>query len=339
MLAFLAVYVAGYFNLHTKQALLLGEGRDHLDGALRLPDLPPSPTLVRRGRRFTGGVVRWFVIGLTANAVYGIVQLVLQAGAGINLDKLVVGAADRRPGQVQRHQRLRPGRRQPEHLPHQRAHRRPQPPRRDAVRAAADAAAALPGRPPRPPASGPAAAVPAVVQVLTLSRSAALGDIVGLLVLSPVILPRLPRRAHVLLGAGRAGGGAGRALYTGSGFVRDRDRQPHQHRRPRHRHPLPVLPLVPPALDPHPLLGMGYNTFAVFYQFLTGKTDFGPHSFWVATLVETGMLGLALYLCLLRLGVRLRAAHPRHRGRRGAAAGVRPGWRRWSAPPPPTSST
>src|SRR5207248_9054315 len=55
--------------------------------------------------------------------------------------------------------------------------------------------------------------------------------------------------------------------------------------------------LVQPALDPHPLFGMGYNTFAVFYQFLTGKTDFGPHSFWVATLVETGVVGLTVYLC------------------------------------------
>jgi O-antigen ligase len=54
--------------------------------------------------------------------------------------------------------------------------------------------------------------------------------------------------------------------------------------------------LVGPALDPNPLFGMGYNTFAVFYQFLTGKTDFGPHSFWVATLVETGVVGLTLYL-------------------------------------------
>jgi O-antigen ligase len=53
---------------------------------------------------------------------------------------------------------------------------------------------------------------------------------------------------------------------------------------------------VQPALEPHPLFGMGYNTFAVFYQFLTGKSDFGPHSFWVATLVETGVVGLALYL-------------------------------------------
>jgi O-antigen ligase len=41
---------------------------------------------------------------------------------------------------------------------------------------------------------------------------------------------------------------------------------------------------------------MGFNTFAVFYQFITGRTDFGPHSAWVAILVETGIVGLAVYL-------------------------------------------
>ena len=54
--------------------------------------------------------------------------------------------------------------------------------------------------------------------------------------------------------------------------------------------------LVPPALDPNPLFGMGFNTFAVFYEFLTGRTDYGPHSAWVAILVETGVVGFALYL-------------------------------------------
>jgi len=53
---------------------------------------------------------------------------------------------------------------------------------------------------------------------------------------------------------------------------------------------------VPPALDPHPLFGMGFNTFAVFYQFVTGRTDFGPHSAWIAILVETGLVGMAVYL-------------------------------------------
>jgi hypothetical protein len=54
--------------------------------------------------------------------------------------------------------------------------------------------------------------------------------------------------------------------------------------------------LVPPALDPHPLFGMGFNTFAVFYQSVTGDPNFSPHSFWIATLVETGMVGLTVYL-------------------------------------------
>ncbi|HEU0195058.1 MAG TPA: O-antigen ligase family protein, partial [Gaiellales bacterium] len=54
--------------------------------------------------------------------------------------------------------------------------------------------------------------------------------------------------------------------------------------------------LVPPALDPHPLFGMGFNTFAVFYQFVTGESNYGPHSAWVAILVETGIVGLAVYL-------------------------------------------
>jgi O-antigen ligase len=41
---------------------------------------------------------------------------------------------------------------------------------------------------------------------------------------------------------------------------------------------------------------MGFNTFAVFYQSITGQANFSPHSFWIATLVETGMVGLTVYL-------------------------------------------
>ena len=33
--------------------------------------------------------------------------------------------------------------------------------------------------------------------------------------------------------------------------------------------------LVPPALDPNPLFGMGFNTFAVFYEFVTGQSTSG----------------------------------------------------------------
>ena len=41
----------------------------------------------------------------------------------------------------------------------------------------------------------------------------------------------------------------------------------------------------------HPLLGLGLNNFAVYYEFVTGRPDFGPHSFYVATMVETGLVG------------------------------------------------
>jgi O-antigen ligase len=79
--------------------------------------------------------------------------------------------------------------------------------------------------------------------------------------------------------------------------------------------------LVPPALNPNPLFGMGFNTFAVFYEFLTGRTDYGPHSSWIATLVETGVVGFTLYLVyfawLLGNALRLRLAADPDIGRFG----------------------
>ena len=42
---------------------------------------------------------------------------------------------------------------------------------------------------------------------------------------------------------------------------------------------------------PHPLFGLGFNNFSVYYELVTGKTNWGPHSFYVALLVETGLVG------------------------------------------------
>jgi O-antigen ligase len=137
-----------------------------------------------------------------------------------------------------------------------------------------------------------------VVQVLTLSRSAALGDVAGLCVLAPTIIKRLPS-VRTLAIAVAVPLVAFAALYSASSFVRTvvASRTNVQgHGVQTH---FEFYSLVEPALMPHPLFGRGYNTFAVFYQFLTGKVDFGPHSFWVATLVETGVVGLALYLVFL----------------------------------------
>jgi O-antigen ligase len=57
------------------------------------------------------------------------------------------------------------------------------------------------------------------------------------------------------------------------------------------------------------LLGLGLNNFSVYYQFVTGKTNWGPHSFYVSLIVETGIVGFLLFMVFLRyLFVRLHAA-------------------------------
>jgi O-antigen ligase len=59
----------------------------------------------------------------------------------------------------------------------------------------------------------------------------------------------------------------------------------------------------------HPLLGLGLNNFAVYYEFVTGKANYGAHSYWVAVIVESGLLGLLLWIVFLRyVFVRLLAA-------------------------------
>ena len=49
----------------------------------------------------------------------------------------------------------------------------------------------------------------------------------------------------------------------------------------------------------HPLFGLGFNNFSVYYQFVTGKTNWGPHSFYVALVVETGVIGTVLFAVFL----------------------------------------
>ena len=70
-----------------------------------------------------------------------------------------------------------------------------------------------------------------------------------------------------------------------------------------------VYDFIPQVVHSHPLLGLGLNTFSVYYEFVTGKSNWGPHSFWVALIVESGLIGLLLFVVFLRyVYVRLRAA-------------------------------
>jgi O-antigen ligase len=84
---------------------------------------------------------------------------------------------------------------------------------------------------------------------------------------------------------------------------------------------LAVYDFVPQIIHSHPLFGLGLNTFSVYYEFVTGKSNWGPHSFYVALIVETGLVGAAVFLLFLRyLFSRLRAA--RALGRQLALEGL-----------------
>jgi hypothetical protein len=62
---------------------------------------------------------------------------------------------------------------------------------------------------------------------------------------------------------------------------------------------LSVYSFIPQVLHIDPLFGLGLNTFSVYYQFVTGKSNWGPHSYYVALIVETGIVGTALFAAFL----------------------------------------
>ncbi|MEI8105464.1 MAG: O-antigen ligase family protein [Actinomycetes bacterium] len=68
-----------------------------------------------------------------------------------------------------------------------------------------------------------------------------------------------------------------------------------------------VYSFVPQILHSHPLFGLGLNNFSVYYQLVTGKSNWGPHSFYVSLLVETGLVGATVFgAFLIWVFVRLR---------------------------------
>jgi len=71
-----------------------------------------------------------------------------------------------------------------------------------------------------------------------------------------------------------------------------------------------VYELIRPALDGHALFGLGLNTFSVYYEAVTGLTNWGPHSFYAALVIETGIVGTVVFAAFIWwLFRRLRAGH------------------------------
>jgi O-antigen ligase len=133
-----------------------------------------------------------------------------------------------------------------------------------------------------------------VVELATLSRSGLLGLACGALVLA------LPYRRHVYRPAFLVPLGAvvvlvGAVVLARLDFFSTVLRARTNTSRAAASPHFEVYEFIPDVLSTNPFFGLGLNNFAVYYEFVTGRPDFGPHSFYVATLIETGVVGTALF--------------------------------------------
>ena len=295
-LGFLAVYLIGFFNLETEQALAQwakGMFKFLLHFLFLVVGLA---YLARRSERFYWTTFAVFIAGFVANAVYGIVQLGTAEVLGINLDQSVsplTGGASQINiyGAIEGASVFRPNALtgDPNHL---------------GIELVIPLLVLTPlylrleqGHRLKLPLALVLAFL-LLVELATLSRSGLLGLAAGLVVLAVPYRHRLatPVPAPARRRRGRPRGRARRPLAVLPAGLSARASTP-----------LPTAPrphfdvygFIPDVLASNPLFGLGLNNFSVYYEFVTGRTNFGPHSFYVATLVETGIVGTALFVAFL----------------------------------------
>jgi hypothetical protein len=312
--AFCLVYLIGFYNLETSQGL--GQfTKGFVKFVIHFAFLTAAVAwLWRRGQGYYWRTLAWFCGGMAANALYGVAQL-LDARRGGNLDASVLspitGGASQINiyGAVQGTNVYRPNALtgDPNHL---------------GIMLIVPILILVPlylrleRGSPRRRSIGALIAFLLLVEAATLSRSGVLGLAVGALVLAVPYRRFLASKALVypLVGVG---------VVLLAIFVRQ------QHffsvvLRSRlstsgSSSHFEVYSFIPKVLHSNPLFGLGLNTFSVYYQFVTGKTNWGPHSFYVALVVETGLVGTALFgFFLFWVFRRLRRA--RELGRALAAA-------------------
>jgi O-antigen ligase len=292
--AFALLYLAGFYNLDTAQAFDQW-AKGMVKFVLHFGFLVAGIALLaRRPLRFYWYALAAFLGGIVVNASYGVVQLVVAELTGANLDSLLIEPLTSREtainvfgivGGVQPVYRPNGLAGDPNHLGIElvlplliltplylrleRGHR----------------------------LRTPLAAVLVfclVVHLATLSRSGLLGLGCGALVLA------LPYRHHVRRPAFLVPLGAVAAVVAAvvvarlDFFLTVLRARTNTSRGAASPH-FEVYGFIPDVLSSNPLLGLGLNNFSVYYEFVTGREDFGPHSFYVATLVETGLVGSVLF--------------------------------------------
>jgi O-antigen ligase/polysaccharide polymerase Wzy-like membrane protein len=304
--AFALVYLAGFWDLQTQQGwtqFVKGMVKFAIHWSFMVAAVA---YLWRRGAAFYWRALAWFTLGFVANAVYGILQLGA-AVTGHNLDHLVIDpiTGGQRSIDVfgtingQSIYRVNALTGDPNHL---------------GVMLVVPLLALTPVylRLPRKhrlkwPLAGTLAFL-LLVELATLSRSGWLGLGVGALVLalpyrrflfSKQLLYPLGALALVLLAV----------LVTHRHFYSTLLGQRFSASGSSTQSHFAVYSFIGSVLHMHPLLGLGENNFAVYYEFLTGKTNYGAHSYWVSVIVESGLLGLLVWIVFLRyVFVRLLAA-------------------------------
>src|SRR3989440_8306394 len=147
-----------------------------------------------------------------------------------------------------------------------------------------------------------------VVEASTLSRSGLLGLGVGALILG-VPYRRHLRRPELLVPIGAALALLLAIVLSRRSFFETVLKSRVQTSGGSESAHFQVYDFIPHVLHTDPLFGLGLNTFSVYYEFVTGKSNWGPHSYYVALIVETGLAGTLLFAAfVLWVFYRLRAA-------------------------------
>ncbi|HEY3462295.1 MAG TPA: O-antigen ligase family protein [Gaiellaceae bacterium] len=304
--AFALAYLAGFWNIDTKQGLdqfVKGMVKFVIHFAFIVAAIG---YLAQRGERFYWRALGWFTMGFVGNAVYGILQLGSQL-AGHSLDNLFLNPLTGGAAKIniygaingQNIYRVNALTGDPNHL---------------GVMLVVPLLALTPVylRLPRGHRLklrlGAVLAFLLLVELATFSRSGGLGLIVGALVL---VIPyrRFARSRALLYPLGTLAVVLAGVLYTKRHFFEVFLRQRVSTQGSSANAHFAVYSFIGQILHMHPLLGLGLNNFAVYYEFVTGKANYGAHSYWVAVVVESGLVGLVIWIVFLRyVFVRLQAA-------------------------------
>ena len=309
--AFVIVYLIGFYNLETSDALSQYE-KGFVKFLIHFVFLAVAVAwLWRRGQAYYWRALAWFCGGVAVNAAYGIVQL-LVARSGGNLDAQLLSPITGGASQINVYGAVEGGKvyrpnaltgdpnhlgimlilplliLTPLYLRLERGHRLKR-------------------------WLGALIAFLFVVELATLSRSGLLGLGVGAVVLA-IPYSRYLRSRALLAPLAAALAVLAIVVLTRLHFFEVVIRSRFNTSGGSQSAHFEVYKFVPQILRSHPLFGLGLNNFSIYYEFVTGKSNWGPHSFYVSLIVETGVVGTALFAAFL-VWVFLRLRNARRLGR------------------------